>query len=406
MHMLSVISRSSVSRSIAIILLLFAAGAQAQVSPLQGTGFTQWFDNSGSPLVNGVLYFFQAGTSTQQATYTDSTGTILNPNPLPLTTGGRVNAWLTTANFYKIVLCLQNDGAFCAAGDILASADQVPGGSAGGGSGSCATGCTGFFISGTASPATSGTLRLASGDSTCWRNAAGSANLCWSKDSNDLLSWAGGSFKLPEVGAPAGVAAFDILWADSTAHRLKGINNGGSAAQYVLSGNDIGTTDNVTALHFGATQETLSSTAPTTNQFLQWNGTNIVGSSPQFIFGSSGNSGLSLGSGSVVCALNTGVEACERVILSLAHTLVRFTYSVATSPAGCTTSPVIGIKDVTSGTTLASATIANGASTVFVDSGALSVSMTAGDVFGIGVLTASVGCTTTAIVGEVRGIIQ
>lgn len=260
-----------------IILLCFACvgfiGAQTNaVSPFGGVGNVQFFDNNGSPLLGGVLYTYQAGTTTQQASYTDSTGSILNPNPVPLSSGGRASIWLLTGNFYKLVLCSQNDGASCAPGDTLFSVDQVPGGASSSGGSSSSP-----FISGSANPATSGILRLASGDTVCWRNAGGSANLCWSKDANDLLSWSGGSIKFPEVSAPAGVATFDVLWADATAHRWMMSNNGGVAAQVVASGVDINTSDQVTQLHFGSTAEPLSSTAPTTNQFLNWNGTNIVG---------------------------------------------------------------------------------------------------------------------------------
>lgn len=259
------------------ILLCFACvgfiGAQTNaVSPFGGVGNVQFFDNNGSPLLGGVLYTYQAGTTTQQASYTDSTGSILNPNPVPLSSGGRASIWLLTGNFYKLVLCSQNDGASCAPGDTLFSVDQVPGGASSSGGSSSSP-----FISGSANPATSGILRLASGDTVCWRNAGGSANLCWSKDANDLLSWSGGSIKFPEVSAPAGVATFDVLWADATAHRWMMSNNGGVAAQVVASGVDINTSDQVTQLHFGSTPFPMSTTAPSTNQVLHWNGTNVDG---------------------------------------------------------------------------------------------------------------------------------
>lgn len=263
------------------VILFFCASEQmanAQtVSPIQGLGSVQFFDNNGIPLTNGVLYSYQAGTTTQQATYTDNTGTQLNPNPISFGTGGRVQIWLTTTALYKFVLCLQNDGAFCSPADVLFSVDQVPGGatSSGGGGGSP---FIGIFISNTVNPATSGTLRLASGDQVCWRNAAGSANICWSKDSNDLLSWSGGSLKFPEVSAPTGAAGFDLLWADNTAHRWLASNNGGASKQLVLSGNDIDITDAVTKVHFGSTQIPFNSTvAPSSGQFLFFDGTQISG---------------------------------------------------------------------------------------------------------------------------------
>lgn len=262
--------------AIASILVLCAVSSKAQnASPLGGVGNLQFFDNSGVPLISGVVYVYNAGTTTQASVYVDGTGTTLQPNPVTFGTGARSSIWLANGTFVKVVLCLQNDGPFCAAGDILFSADQVPIGASSSGSGSSPF--TGIFISSTASPATSGILRLASGDSVCFRNAAGSTNLCLNKDSTDLLTWAGGSLKLPEVGAPAGQVGFDILWADNTAHRLKAVNNGATVVQYVLSGNDIGTTDQVSGVHFGATQQTFGGTAPTTGQYLQFNGTNIVG---------------------------------------------------------------------------------------------------------------------------------
>ena len=198
------------------------------VSPFGGIASYQAFDNSGLPATNAVLYFFAAGTSTQQATFSDSAGQNQNVNPLPFGTGARATIWLTTSAFYKVVLCAANDGPFCSAGDVLYSIDNLPGGSAGGGGGgTCTAGCTGFFVSGTASPSTTGTLRVATGDSApCWRNQAGSANLCLSKDSTDILNWAGGSWKMPEVNSPSPQSTFDILQADNTLHRWKQYNNG------------------------------------------------------------------------------------------------------------------------------------------------------------------------------------
>lgn len=256
-----------------LVWLLAITSVHAQiVSPFQGVGNVQFFDNNGKPLTSGVLYSFQAGTSTQQATYTDYTGLFPNPNPIPFGSGARVQIWLTSGAFYKFVLCTQNDGAFCAPADILYSVDQVPGS---GSSGSSGSPFIGTFISGSANPSTAGILRLASGDTICWRNVANTGNLCISKDTNDLLSWAGGSIKLPEVSPPTGVLNFDILWADSSAHRFKMANNGGGALQIVAAGVDINTSDQVTQLHFGSTAAPLTG-ALTTNYFLQWNGSQIT----------------------------------------------------------------------------------------------------------------------------------
>jgi len=157
------------------LVLALASFSHGQVTPFMSLGNAQFFDNNGKPLTAGVLYSFQAGTSTQQATYTDATGSTLNPNPIPFGSGARVAIWLNSVSIYKFVLCLQNDGPTCAPADVLFSVDQVPAcpGCSGGGSI-----FTGTFISGTALPASTGVLRLASADAICWRNAAGTANLC------------------------------------------------------------------------------------------------------------------------------------------------------------------------------------------------------------------------------------
>lgn len=265
----------------AILLVLASVPASAQtVFPFQGLGSAQFFDNNGLPLTSGVLYSFQAGTSTQQATYTDSTGLTLNPNPIPFGSGARVGIWLTSGAFYKFVLCLQNDGATCAPADVLFSVDQVPGNPSGLNTG---TSFIGTFITGNSTPATTGILRLATSDQICWRNQANTANLCIFKDSNDVLGWQGDAVKLPEGACTLSALNFDFLCSSSSNHRWLMANNGGSQTQIVGAGVDINTSDQVTQLHFGATGAPLSGTAPSTNQFLQWDGVQIKGAVPTFL---------------------------------------------------------------------------------------------------------------------------
>jgi microcystin-dependent protein len=66
----------------------------------------QFFDNNGIPLNGGLLYTYQAGSSTPLATYTDINGTIANTNPIVLNTAGRLanEVWLTYGFNYKFVL--------------------------------------------------------------------------------------------------------------------------------------------------------------------------------------------------------------------------------------------------------------------------------------------------------------
>jgi hypothetical protein len=75
------------------------------LSPIGGAGW-QFFDNNGVPLAGGLIYTYQAGTSTPLATYTSASGTIANSNPIVLNASGRPPSeiWLVGGNSYKFVL--------------------------------------------------------------------------------------------------------------------------------------------------------------------------------------------------------------------------------------------------------------------------------------------------------------
>lgn len=66
----------------------------------------QFFDNTGLPLAGGLLYTYQAGSSTPFNTYTTISGNVLNSNPIVLGTDGRPpnEIWLTYGYFYKFIL--------------------------------------------------------------------------------------------------------------------------------------------------------------------------------------------------------------------------------------------------------------------------------------------------------------
>jgi hypothetical protein len=74
------------------------------LSPI-GNG-QQFFDNTGLPLNGGLIYTYQAGSTTPLATYTDINGTIANSNPIVLDSSGRTpsEVWLTYGFFYKFVV--------------------------------------------------------------------------------------------------------------------------------------------------------------------------------------------------------------------------------------------------------------------------------------------------------------
>ena len=59
----------------------------------------QFLDATGAPLVGGLLYTYAAGTTTPQASYTDSTGATANTNPVVLDARGEANIWLASATY-------------------------------------------------------------------------------------------------------------------------------------------------------------------------------------------------------------------------------------------------------------------------------------------------------------------
>ena len=79
--------------------------ASVLLSPVGNSGqiFT---DNNGVPLAGGLIYTYQAGSSTPLATYTTNNGTIANANPIVLDANGRVpnEVWLFTGYSYKFII--------------------------------------------------------------------------------------------------------------------------------------------------------------------------------------------------------------------------------------------------------------------------------------------------------------
>lgn len=100
------------------LLTITVKSCQAQVPvSLAPVPVQQFSDRNGTPLANGKLYSYAAGTNTLQATYRDSTGVAQNTNPLILDSNGRGQIWLARLS-YKLVL--QN-----AAGQQIWSVDNV-----------------------------------------------------------------------------------------------------------------------------------------------------------------------------------------------------------------------------------------------------------------------------------------
>ncbi|MEI6793877.1 MAG: hypothetical protein WCL05_01410 [Verrucomicrobiota bacterium] len=90
------------------------------LSAFAGAG-AQFFDDDGVPLVGGLLYSYDAGTTTLRTTYTTSAGTIANTNPIVLNAGGRTpnEVWQTSGVLLKFVL-------YNSLSELIGTYDNIP----------------------------------------------------------------------------------------------------------------------------------------------------------------------------------------------------------------------------------------------------------------------------------------
>jgi hypothetical protein len=82
----------------------------AFLSPIFGAG-AQLFNNQGIVLSGGKIYTYQAGTTTAQTSWTDSTQVVANANPIILDSAGRPTSeiWLLSGQPYKFILTDSNN---------------------------------------------------------------------------------------------------------------------------------------------------------------------------------------------------------------------------------------------------------------------------------------------------------
>lgn len=66
----------------------------------------QFFNSAGNVLAGGQIFQYLAGTTTPASTFTDSTGSTPNANPITLDSAGRYSnqIWMTVGTTYKLVL--------------------------------------------------------------------------------------------------------------------------------------------------------------------------------------------------------------------------------------------------------------------------------------------------------------
>lgn len=97
-------------RLISMILLLsscmaFAAGVPVGIAPLPMMQFNQ----GGIPCSGCKLFLYAAGTTTKQLGYTDSTGTVVQTDPVILDVNGQAQIWLQGGLSYKYTLSPSTD---------------------------------------------------------------------------------------------------------------------------------------------------------------------------------------------------------------------------------------------------------------------------------------------------------
>ncbi len=61
--------------------------------------YQRFYDSNGNPLAGGLLYSYQAGTTTLQATFTDQSAATPNTNPVVLDSAGGAQVWITNAGY-------------------------------------------------------------------------------------------------------------------------------------------------------------------------------------------------------------------------------------------------------------------------------------------------------------------
>jgi hypothetical protein len=382
---------------VALIVCLVIPQVHAQTVQLPPWSHQQFLSSAGVPLAGACIGTFAAGTTTPLATFTDSTGLTPNANPTIADAGGFVNLWLQSGAAYKFIVTSAG-GVNCASGTLQWTLDGITVAS------SSSSGTATALTSAGANPATSGVVRLAKGEGVCWRNNGNSANLCMSPATSapvDQLIWPQGIL-LTEIAAPTGLAGSDLFWADSTAHRLKQSGNGGSAAQLVNAGVDVNTSDQVTSTHLSSALPVLQGGTGTTTS--AGSGSVILASSNVTTV-----SGVSCTIGSSCSAfeatlsapalattdfLNTGlVSATGKSYLGLAHTAVRMYATYNVTMTGCSGNATFALYDFTASSTVTSLNLGNASAGTNVDSGVISVAMTAGHIFGFNDTSATTGCS-------------
>ena len=112
----------------AAVLICCACFVQSQVTvvPIPLPRF-QAIDGSGRPLAFGCAFTYSSGTTTPVDSYTDSSGTTKNQNPVILSANGSANIWLLAGQNYTIKV-KSSGGTQCASGSTIYTVNGIGGG--------------------------------------------------------------------------------------------------------------------------------------------------------------------------------------------------------------------------------------------------------------------------------------
>jgi hypothetical protein len=194
-----------------------------------------------------------------------------------------------------------------------------------------------FAGDGGSAQANSGFIRMTTGDSVAWRNNANTNDQTLNKDTSDNIRW--NTNILLDARSTGSCSAGNFVTAVNTNTAPTCAATSGVTEAVVVSGSL-------------ATQNGVCSTT------------------------------------------NNGSNICQIFILANAHTLTRLVAYTDQAPSGCSTNAVIGLRDLTAASNVSTLTPT---STGVLDSGAISVSMTAGHTFGLGNITQASGCSTFVV---------
>lgn len=361
-----------------------AALGQVQLAPV---AHQQFLDANGKPLAGGRVFTYVAGTTTQQATFTDATGLAPNPNPVILDAGGFGNIWLSTAS-YKFVV--QN-----AAGALQWTVDNIT--------------PTSFsnvpnIVSATQPHAQAGFLRLGTGDRICWKNVTSNGpDECLTENGTGTTA-TGTIANVLSYGPGAGVQAAKFFDASGAPANGGGVLNTGNNVCAVAERSADGTTDvcvlqmsgsaNVTAVGSSGGISAVSGSITGSGGLVVSNGITVGGGVSVAGGLSVGSTGITIGGGQ---ALTTSTQTgTGSIVMGTNPTIGGATL---TSPKIGSSGAITGLQG-TDGNLLTASTVATSAGATLCTDAVGGATTTACPFTGIGkILFTSLGgstCTTGA----------